>query len=324
MSDSGRTEQGIVETVEDEAAGWLWRQHQSGWQETDRAAFDQWLATSNRHLAAYWRLRATWNRTERLAALRRSQPQETAQSNKSAWSVLRPAVIVCAAALLSSAAVYGWTTREDLYATRIGERATVTLADGSQIQLNTNTAMSVSMGLWWRTVVLKRGEAYFNVRHDEARPFAVLAAGHRITDLGTEFVARAAGDKLEVTLVRGRARLETASASVQHHATDLTPGEIAVATPDSISVAKIAERQITNALAWRVGKLAFTHVTLAEAASEFNRYNHTKLIIDQKVADLQVSGTFDASSVGTFANMARFAFGLRVEKRKNEIVVSNR
>jgi len=323
MSDSGRTEPQSIETVEDEAAGWLWRQHQSAWQEADQAAFDQWLATSSRHLAAYWRLRATWNRTERLAALRRSQPQKNTRSTKPAWPVVRLAAIVCSVALLGSAAVYGWTTREDAYATRLGERATVALADGSQIQLNTNTAVSVSMGLWWRTVVLKRGEAYFNVRHDETRPFSVLAAGHRITDLGTEFVARTSGDKLEVTLVQGRARLETASASVQHHATDLVPGEIAVATADSISVARIPTRQITNALAWRVGKLAFTHVTLAEAASEFNRYNQTKLIIDPKVADLQVSGTFDAGSVGTFANMASFAFGLRVEKRGSEIVVSN-
>lgn len=179
------------------------------------------------------------------------------------------------------------------------------------------------MGPWWRTVVLKRGEAYFDVRHDEARPFTVLAAGHRITDLGTEFIARTSGDKLEVTLVQGRARLEAAGASVQHHATDLTPGEIAIATANSISVTRIPPRQITNALAWRIGKLAFTHVTLAEAASEFNRYNQTKLVIDPKVADLQVSGTFDAGSVGTFANMARFAFGLRVEKRHHEIVVSN-
>src|SRR6185437_8023228 len=188
---------------------------------------------------------------------------------------------------------------------------------------NTDTQISVNMGLWWRTVVLSRGEAYFNVRHDAARPFSVLAAGHRITDLGTKFIARTSGDKLEVTLVDGRARLEADGADVQHHATDLTPGEKAVATADSISVTNIPTRQIANTLAWRTGKLAFSHVTLAEAASEFNRYNTTKLIIDPKVADLQVSGTFDAGSTGTFASMAKFAFGVNVERRHGEIVISS-
>src|SRR6185437_14449115 len=160
------------------------------------------------------------------------------------------------------------------------------------------------------------------VRHDAARPFSVLAAGHRITDLGTKFAVRTSDDHLEVTLVEGRARLEAVSPLVQHHATDLVPGEVAVATASTITVAKLPMPSLANVLAWRQGQLVFNHTTLADAAAEFNRYNNTKLIIEPAIADLTVSGVFDAGSVGTFTNMAKFAFRLRVEKQGHDVLMS--
>jgi transmembrane sensor len=323
MSGEGQSIAPRAEIAEDQAAEWLWRQQATEWQQVDQAALDAWLAQSRYHLAAYWRLKAAWDRTERLVALKpgRMQPAK-ASAGKRFWPTLRFAAAACAAIGLIMAGVYGWSAREEDYATAVGERATISLADGSQVQLNTDSAISVSMGLWQRTVALKRGEAFFKVRHDAARPFSVLAAGHRITDLGTEFAVRTSGDRLEVTLVQGRARLEAASALVQHHVTDLTPGEVAIATAYSMYVAKVPTRTLANALAWRQGKLIFSHVTLAEAASEFNRYNGTKLIIQPEIADLRISGIFDAGSIGPFTTMAKFAFGLRVEKRERQIVVS--
>ncbi len=324
MSERGG-QNGVLQSdeIKDLAADWLWRQQEADWSEADQSALDAWLAQSRYHLVAYWRLKAAWKRTERLAALKsgRLRPEKPAPTTRS-WRALRFVAATCTIAVLAAAGAYHWTTHEDRYATTVGQRATVTLADGSQIELNTNSAISVSLGVQKRSVVLFKGEAFFRVHHDAARPFTVLAAGHRVTDLGTAFSVRTSGSRLEVTLVEGRARLETADEGIQRHATDLTPGEVAVATADSISVSRVPTRAIANALAWRKGKLVFNHVTLAEAAAEFNRYNGTKLIVEPNAAYLKISGTFDAGSIGPFANMAKLAFGLQIQQRNHDIVVS--
>jgi len=309
--------------VKDQAAEWLWRQQVAQWRPEDQAMLDAWLAESRYHLAAYWRLKAAWGRTERLAALKpgRMQPAKPSAHNRF-WSPLRfSAAAACAVVGLLLTGAY-WTLHEDTYATAIGQHATISLADGSQVHLNTDSEISVNVGMWGRSVKLKKGEAFFKIHHDAARPFTVLALGHRVIDLGTEFAVRTFGDRLEVTLVEGRARLETANPHIQQHAAELIPGEVAVATANSMSVAKVPTRTLATALAWRQGKVIFSHITLAEAAAEFNRYNSTKLIIEPEIADLKISGTFDAASIGPFTTMAKLAFGLRIQKREHEIIVS--
>lgn len=311
-----------ADVLEDKAADWLWRQA-GEWTTEDQSAFEAWLAESAHHRAAYWRLKAAWGRAERLAALKPSDFRRSTTANRgSRWPVTRFVAVACAAAAAVMATIYLWPASEASYATTVGGQAKITLADGSQVQLNTDTAITVAMGARHRTVTLKKGEAFFDVCHDASRPFSVLAAGHRIVDLGTEFAVRTNGQQLQVTLVQGRARLESDGDWVQHHATDLTPGEVVVATANSLSVKNLPKHELVDALAWRQGKLVFSHVTLAEAAAQFNRYNGTKLVVDPAVADQKISGTFEAGNIQTFASMAQFALGFRAEKKPGEIVIS--
>lgn len=307
--------------VEDKAADWLWRQS-GDWKIEDQSAFESWLAVSAHHRAAYWRLKAAWGRTERLAALRPSDFRRGTVVKSRAWPIMKFAAVACMAVVGVVAAFYLWPSSEVSYATAVGDQAKITLADGSLVQLNTDTAITVSMDARHRTVTLKKGEAFFDVRHNASRPFSVLAAGHRIVDLGTEFSVRTNGKRLQVTLLRGRARLESESDWVQHHATDLSPGEVVVATANSLSVTNVPAHRLVDALAWRQGKLVFSHVTLAEAAAQFNRYNQTKLVVDPAIADHKISGTFEAGNVQTFASMAQYALGFRAEKKRSEIIIS--
>lgn len=322
MSGQGEPSVQRADQLEDKAADWLWRQ--SGeWGKEDQGAFDVWLAESAHHRAAYWRLKAAWARAERLTALKPSDFRRTTTASKSGlWWGMRFAAVASVAIVAVATSIYLWPSSEASYATVVGGQATITLADGSHVQLDTNTAISVSMDAGHRTVVLKKGEAFFDVRHDAARPFSVLAAGHRILDLGTQFSVSTAGDRLRVALVQGRARLESDGSWIQRHATDLTPGEVVIATANSLSVAKVPTHELLDALAWRQGKLIFHHVTLAEAAAKFNRYNDIKLIIGPEVSGRKISGTFEAGSVQTFASVVKFALGLSIEKRGREIFIS--
>jgi len=57
-------------SIEDCAADWIGRQQFETWSDAEQEKLDSWLAQSDNHKAAYWRLKAGWDRTDRLAALR--------------------------------------------------------------------------------------------------------------------------------------------------------------------------------------------------------------------------------------------------------------
>src|SRR6185437_1306026 len=91
--------------------------------------------------------------------------------------------------------------RERSYTTAIGSRELIRLADGSEIELNTDSVLRTRITREERRVWLDKGEAYFNIRHDAARPFVVMAGTHRVTDLGTKFFVRHDTDRLEVAVM---------------------------------------------------------------------------------------------------------------------------
>ncbi len=67
-----------------------------------------------------------------------------------------------------------------------------------------------------RKIWLDRGEAYFQIKHDSSRPLTVMTRSYRIVDLGTKFLVRQEDDRLEVSLVEGRARFEAVNGSQDH------------------------------------------------------------------------------------------------------------
>jgi transmembrane sensor len=310
--------------VEASAASWLRRQQYFDWSDTEQAQFDVWMAQSDNHAAAYWRLKAAWARTERLAALRSpvSSPTVAADRNRS-WHVAGRSVVGLSLLLIIGvAAMILWQPGSKTYSTPVGGRETVVLADGSSIDLNTNTVLRAYLGHGRRTIEVEHGEAYFRVKHDTSSPFIVIAAKHRIVDIGTTFLVRTSANKLEVALISGRARLETSGIATRQVSKVLTPGDVAVATSDSLNVSKKLSNELTDKLAWRRGALVFHNTNLADAADQFNRYSGTKLIVpDTQAAALTINGTFRTDGVEQFARATSDVFGLRVEHRGSDIVI---
>ena len=176
------------------------------------------------------------------------------------------------------------TQVDRVYSTDVGGPSLIDLSDGTQMALNTDTALRFRMTNEERTVWLEKGEAWFHVAHDAAHPFTVIVGKHRITDLGTEFLVRSDTGRFEVALVKGRAALSTGGAHSQ--IAMLTPGDEVVATPASTSFTRKTPDELADELAWQHGVLKFRHTRLADAVAEFNRYNTTKLVIaDPSIAD---------------------------------------
>jgi transmembrane sensor len=150
----------------------------------------------------------------------------------------------------------------------------------------------------------------------------VYASGHRIVDLGTKFVVKSAPNRVEVALVEGAARVDSGSNGSGHSAL-LKPGDVAIATANSISVTKKTAPALAKELAWRHGNLVFDNTALGDVAAEFNRYNRQKIVIsDPKVARLTIVGTFPANDEEAIINTAREVFGLQARQENGRIVIS--
>ncbi len=176
---------------------------------------------------------------ELLSALQTFKPQRLAEPQRRRWWAITGAAAAAAIAL----AAYGISgnyfqkPKTQTYATTIGGRETLALADGSEIELNTDTSLRISNEAGTRKAWLDRGEAYFKIKHDAAHPFVVIAGAHRITDLGTKFTVRDEDGGIKVALMEGRARLDAAGKTGPRSVT-LTPGDVALATATSLSVNK--------------------------------------------------------------------------------------
>ena len=144
----------------------------------DEAALDAWLNEDPVHRIAYWRMEAAWERTQRLAALHLPKAQQ--RKGPPFFRIAAVLALVAAAAPASGpilARPQGAT-----YTTSIGGRETIMLADGTQIELNTDSAVRVLDTTAERKVWLEKGEAYFQVTHDATAPLDRVcrrAARHR-------------------------------------------------------------------------------------------------------------------------------------------------
>jgi transmembrane sensor len=311
--------------LQEQAVKWIVNRHiAETWSDYDQNRLDAWLSESPAHLIAYWRAKDGWNRTELLSALRSFRPDrsEARRGNRMRWTsraAMAAAVIVTAAA----ATVYFSKPAEHRYVTALGSHRTLALADGSQIEMNTNTALRIGDAGAQRTVTLEKGEAFFQIKHDSRHPFVVMAARHRIVDLGTKFSVRTEGDQVRVALVEGLARFDSFDAGGKPTSTLLKPGDVAAATALSLSLSKESQPEMVNQLAWRRGILVFDNTPLADVAAEFNRYNQKKIIIaDQAAGRRTINGAFRANDLEAMTNIAREVFGLRVMQKSDEILIS--
>lgn len=304
------------------AAQWIVRREKGDWSNEDQSQFDHWLATPGNRIA-YLRLTDVWNRAGRLKAL--TSPRRNRFFRGQA---LKPAAKIAALFALAAAigaGSYAWLskTNDVRYATGIGEREIISLADGSRIELNTQTVLRFSHEGGKRTATLESGQAYFDIKHDAAHPFTVLTGGHKVTDIGTKFEIRTDANKVQVTLFEGSAQFESDGASATRQNAILVPGDVAVATAASMRITRKPAQKLIAELGWRHGVVIFDHTTLADAAAEFNRYNRKKLIVtDPKIARLTIGGTFQTTNTQQLTQLARDIFGLTIEDRGTDIVIS--
>lgn len=227
-----------------------------------------------------------------------------------------------AASLLLAMAVATWSMWPSgpSYQTPIGGLASVPLADGSMVTLGTDSKIRVELTKNERRVNLDRGEAFFEVAKDRARPFVVRVGEQRVVAVGTRFSVRRDVHDIRVVVAEGKVRVEDDGAG---HAlpVPLAGGDIARTGRSGTMVQTRAAAQVEESLSWRSGYLVFRDVTIAEAVEEFNRYNQRKIIVsDSAVGTMRVGGKFRSSNVGGFLRLLEAGYPVRVEQRDERAV----
>jgi len=236
------------------------------------------------------------------------------------WHRVAVVALLAFVTLSTVVGVRYWSSSHTV-STALGEQRTLILADGTRVELNTDSRLVERYDGRVRSVIVDRGEVYFNVSHEhEPRPFVVVAPGQTILALGTKFIVRRddiGAVPLAVTLIEGRvAVVPTGSGRIVPKANipgeqRLTPGQRLRFTRDGDS--RIDTPSIAQETAWRQGQLDFENAPLSDAVAEFNRYNSVKLRLGSGVRDsIPVNGIFLTSDVASFADSVAQANGLRV------------
>jgi transmembrane sensor len=315
-----------AKAIKTQAAAWLERRDRADWSDADQAELDAWLAESTENYLFYHRVASAWARSQRLVVLRHPRPQALKENTQ---SKLRPLLVTAVAisAALAVLAVAGTllfpSSADHTFVTPIGGHEIITLKDGSSIELNTDTVVRTDIGSDHRIAFIEKGEAFFKIAHDAGHPFTVTANNNKITVLGTRFSVRNEPNRVEVKLVDGKVWFTSDNGKAAARSALMTPGDVLVATATSLSVAKQTSAELANDLGWRRGLLVFHHSTLADAASEYNRYNIQKIVVaDAAAARLTVSGSLPANDTREFLTIAKKFFGLHVQKYGDEIVIS--
>ena len=235
--------------------------------------------------------------------------------------------------LLAGAGLWRYIQLPTEYHTGIGQRLVVALEDGSRISLDSDTAVSVRYSRNARRLVLEQGRARFDVAHDIRRPFTVTAGEETVVAVGTSFDVERLGQKVLVTLIEGRVVVRSAAASpgpsmARAEAQIPKPlalhsGQVLVAVADAKPSIKPADLPV--ATAWEAGRLILNNEPLGEAVERVNRYTDKPLLVDPAIAQLRVSGVFNAGDVATFVDAVTTLFPVQANVNDaNQTVLQKR
>jgi transmembrane sensor len=205
--------------------------------------------------------------------------------------------------------------------TQAGENRDVLLGDGSTVSVGARSVLWATLTRDAREVTLERGEAFFRVAKDPARPFTVKIGDMKVAAVGTAFNIRRAGERVVVAVADGIVKVDApapqATSRSGAYRAAIRTERLGVGQQLSIDTTDgSASMQIVDAggiAAWREGVLQYRDEPLHSVVADVNRYSaHDIVIADPAVADLRVIGTVFANDVESWLQSLEAALPVRV------------
>ena len=349
-------------TIEHEAREWLVRlDGDDALSPAEKQALQIWLSRSPSHRQELERLAEFWDSSNVLTELYIPMHQVAGAQQRPDRAVSlidrlftpRGGFAVALSVLLTVFMLRGYIITPPLdatngiYASAIGELREEKLADGSILQINTDSQVQVDFSDPVRKIRLLRGEAHFKVAHDKQRPFEVYAGKGRVQAVGTAFSVRLnQNDRLDVIVTDGRVALAAAviepvssPATTPKVATNnkppkattrlktvgtLTQGEGMSFNTDSragVNNYKLAQQDIERSLSWRNGYLVFNGEPLSLVVKELNRYMPITVEINgPALSQLPIGGRFKVGELDALFDVLETNFGIEVSRLDDQRV----
>lgn len=361
-----------------EAAEWFVELNAGEADQRVRQKFDEWLRASPEHLKAFFALVPTWEEAVAVQSPESRSAEELVSWARGADKVVafEPANVAMGSATdmqkergstrahrsrsaaglrarylaAASVAILGvavtlfglwYSYSPPVFSTQIGEQRSVTLADGSIVELNARSRIRVRFTTDVRTVELLEGQAIFRVSKDLQRPFVVASDATRIRAVGTEFDVHRRNSGTTVTVLEGRVAVwPGTSDATSADRTPLTrspegqssgrkletkPGETLLAVGQQLIIerntpATPTHADVASVTAWTRRQLVFEKAQLRDVAEEFNRYTARPLKLDDpRLESLIVSGVFSSTDPGSLLRFLRAQPDIDVVESGNEI-----
>jgi transmembrane sensor len=272
-----------------DAADWVVRLQAADLDAAGALAFDAWLQASPANTAAYDDALMVWQTYESYAPqVRDGLATRRVRPDRRGIFVGFGAVAAAAAAavvLLPQMQV----AETQSFVTARGEHRTVQLADGTKIDLDAGTRLSVRLARDGREVTLTEGQAVFDVTPDARRPFQIAAGDRMVRVVGTQFDVRRRDGKLSVTVARGAVEVRPAEGAAGA-AYRLHPGQ-RLDHLEGARTVRVTAAEPAEVLAWRTGRLVYRGQPLGEVVADLNQQFPTQIrIADADLAATPVSG----------------------------------
>jgi transmembrane sensor len=310
----------ITDKTKDTAIAWVLRLHSESCTSEDRRRFSDWLDQDSGHRKLFEHFDARWQALDRFKGLespirRKALAYRPARKQSKQVAGLALAASILLALGLTAFTPNGWYGVGMKYTVTHGSHETIDLADGSHLELNSDSEVKVHISRWQRSVELLRGEVFFSVVHEAQRPFVVTAANGHIVDIGTEFDVYLQADTVRVAVEEGSVRVdanESRELTASHTLAYNRNGDFITASADNVD----------NLTAWRRGQLIFDNQRLDEVLAELGRYHNTQVrLASATLGKLKVSGNFRIDRLASALDTIASTLPVTIQHLSAEVVV---
>ena len=285
-----------------------------------------WRSADPAHEEAWQEADRVWRQAANLGALDR--PDWRAEIDALTVPARRRPLrwAIAASVVLAFGGTFYLRSLPDLQAeTAVAETRQLALADGSQVTLSGRSGVAVHFAAGSRRVVLDHGQVFFEVAHDTARPFTVVAGGAEIRVTGTKFDVRKVGDDVRVSVLEGRVELRQRGLlpilTPTRAERVLTAGLRSELAPGAAHFARETQATIP-AGDWRSGRLFYNEAPLADIVADLQRYSTVPVRIDDPaVATLKLTTSFRTGEPASFLESLPAALPVRLDRTADGTVL---
>jgi transmembrane sensor len=244
--------------------------------------------------------------------------------SRSRWAAA--AMLAC---VIGGGFLWAWNrsqNEETLAASSGTASRTLTLPDGSSMDLGPKTSVTVDFQAQQRSLQLSPGEAFFTVRPDRKRPFVVHAGALNATAVGTAFDVKHEPGRVTVTVQEGVVAVELATGGLgaaPDSTWQVTAGyQLVHSAGDATTI--LASVDTSSVLAWRSGRLEYVNAPLSAVVADLSRYTpHPIELKDARAAGLTFTGTVFTDSIDSWLQALPEALPVRVMRAANGVSLSS-